>query len=149
GATITENPSGVAAVFTIGFLTPAALAITTTSLPSGQVGIAYSTTLAATGGTSPYSWSLTGGTLPAGLTLNAATGAISGIPTATATATALTFMVTDSSSPNQSETVNLMLTIAPFAISVSLSPKGAGLAITQNLSVTPTTNDSAGGNLSA
>src|ERR1019366_1324215 len=128
---------------------PTTLAITTTSLPSGQVGIAYSTTLAATGGTSPYSWSLTGGTLPAGLTLNAATGAISGIPTATATATALTFMVTDSSSPAQSKSVNLTLTIVPFAISVSLSPKGAGLAITQNLSVTPTTNDSAGVNLSA
>ena len=31
--------------------------ITTTSVPSGQVGVTYSTTLAATGGTSPYSWS--------------------------------------------------------------------------------------------
>ncbi|MGA8730703.1 MAG: Ig domain-containing protein, partial [Terracidiphilus sp.] len=70
------------------------LSITTTSLPSGQVGTAYSATLAATGGTSPYAWSLTSGTLPAGLTLNAATGAISGTPTAAANATALTFMVT-------------------------------------------------------
>src|ERR1035441_10696409 len=140
GATITENPSGVAAVFTIGFLTPAALAITTTSLPSGQVGIAYSTTLAATGGTSPYSWSLTGGTLPAGLTLNVATGAISGIPTATATATALTFMVTDSSSPNQSETVNLMLTIvAPttLAITTTSLPSGqVGIAYSTTLAAT-------------
>ena len=149
GATITENASGVAAVFTIGFLTPAALTITTSSLPGGQVGTVYSTTLAASGGASPYSWSLTSGTLPAGLTLNAATGTISGTPTATANGTALTFMVTDSSSPAQSKSVNLTLTIVPFAISVSLSPKGAGLAITQNLSVTPTTNDSAGVNLSA
>src|ERR1039458_9614283 len=88
------------------------LVVVTTSLPSGQVGIAYSTTLAATGGTSPYSWSLTGGTLPAGLTLNAATGGISGTPTATANATALTFTVIDSSSPAQSKSVNLTLTIA-------------------------------------
>ncbi len=146
GAAITENVSGVASVFTIGFITPAALAITTTSLPSGQVGTAYSATLAASGGTSPYSWSLTSGTLPAGLALNAATGAISGTPTATANATALTFMVTDSSNPAQSKSVNLTLTIAPFAISVSLSPRGAGLAITQNLTVTPTTNDGAGVN---
>jgi hypothetical protein len=39
----------------------AALAITTTSLPNGSVGTAYSQTLAASGGTKPYTWSLTGG----------------------------------------------------------------------------------------
>jgi hypothetical protein len=149
GATLTQNLSGVASVFTIGFLTPAGLTITTTSLPGGQVGTAYSATLAASGGTSPYSWSLTSGALPAGLTLNAATGAITGTPAATANAAALTFTVTDSSSPTQRKSANLSLTIASFAISVSLSPKHAGIAITQNLSVTPTTNDSAGVNWSA
>ena len=144
GATLTQNLSGPAAVFTIGFVTPAGLTVTTTSLPSGLVGTAYSATLAASGGTSPYTWTLTSGTLPAGLTLNAATGAITGTPTAMATATAFTFTATDSSSPTQSKSVNLTLTIAPFAIAVSLSPRRAGLAITQNLSVTPTTNDSGG-----
>ena len=145
GATLTENASGVASVFTIGFMSPAgALSILTSSLPSGQVGTAYSATLAASGGTTPYNWSLTSGTLPAGLTLNAATGAITGTPTATANATSLTFTVTDSSSPTQSKSVNVSLTIVSFAISVSLSPKHAGLAIKQNLSITPTTNDSAG-----
>ena len=148
GATLTQNISGPAAVFTIGFNSPSTLTVTTTSLPSGLVGTAYSATLAASGGTSPYTWSLTSGTLPAGLTLNAATGAITGTPTAMATATALTFTVTDSSSPTQSKSVNLTLTIAPFAISVSLSPRRAGLAITQNLSVTPTTTDSGGVNWS-
>ncbi len=88
-----------------------ALSIATTTLPSGQVGTAYSATLAASGGTTPYSWSLTSGTLPAGLTLNAATGAITGTPTATANGISLTFKVTDSSSPRKTKSATLTLTI--------------------------------------
>src|SRR3989442_1569637 len=58
-----------------------ALSITTTSLPSGTVGVAYSTTFSATGGTPPYTWSLTTGSLPPGLALSTS-GTISGPPTA-------------------------------------------------------------------
>jgi len=54
--------------------------ITTTNLPSGTVGEEYNATLEATGPT-PITWSIIVGTLPAGLTLNALTGAISGTPT--------------------------------------------------------------------
>ncbi|MCX6594875.1 MAG: putative Ig domain-containing protein [Acidobacteria bacterium] len=66
--------------------TPAAnptqrLTITTTSLPNGSFNTAYSTTLAAVGGSGARSWSIIDGTLPAGVTLNAATGTISGTPT--------------------------------------------------------------------
>ena len=123
--------------------------ITTTSLPNGQVGSPYSATLAATGGTMPYTWSLTSGTLPTGLSLNAATGAITGTPTATANATALTFKLTDSSSPAQTKSVSLSLTIVSSSVSVSLSLKRAALTVTQSLSVTPTTNGTAGVNWSA
>jgi hypothetical protein len=70
------------------------LTITTTSLPDGTVGVPYSQTLAAVGGLSPYKWAVTTGTLPAGLTLAAATGIISGTPTAVAT-TPFTVTVTD------------------------------------------------------
>ncbi len=87
------------------------LSVTTTSLTSGQMGVAYSTTLAATGGTAPYLWTLTSGTLPAGLSL-ASSGAITGTPTASASNVALTFKVTDSGSPAQSTTANLSLTVA-------------------------------------
>jgi subtilase family protein/putative Ig domain-containing protein len=90
----------------------AALAITTSSLTSGQVGSAYSASLAASGGVAPYNWTLSGGTLPAGLTLDAATGALSGTPTTAVSDAALTFQVTDSESPAQKQTVSLMLTIA-------------------------------------
>jgi large repetitive protein len=58
------------------------LKITTSSpLPNGTVGTAYSQTLVATGGTPPYSWSISAGSLPAGLSLNPSSGVISGAPT--------------------------------------------------------------------
>jgi putative Ig domain-containing protein len=121
------------------------LAITSSALPNGQDGNAYSATLAATGGTAPYTWSVASGTLPAGLTLNATTGAITGTPTATASATTLTFSVSDSSLPVQTKSLNLALTIySSNGISVSVSPQNVGMTITQTLSLTPTTTDTAG-----
>jgi hypothetical protein len=66
--------------FTVSDATPV---ITSTSpLPTGTVGVPYSTTLVASGGTGgPYTWTLTSGSLPPGLTLNP-NGTISGTPTA-------------------------------------------------------------------
>jgi hypothetical protein len=101
--------------------TAPALSVTTSSLVNGQAGAAYSAMLAASGGTAPYTWTLTGGTLPAGLSL-ASTGAITGTPTASASNVALTFKVTDSGSPAQSLTANLSLTIA----AASSGGKGGG-----------------------
>jgi len=124
------------------------LLITTTSLPNGQVGIAYNAALSATGGTAPYRWSFTSGTLPTGLSLNASTGAITGTPTQSVTNSPLTFQVVDSA--NHSMSLNFTLTIgASGGVTVSISPKRAGLTITQTLSVTATTNDAAGVNWSA
>jgi hypothetical protein len=97
----------------------------------------------------PYNWSLTSGTLPTGMSLNASTGAISGTPTATADASALTLKVTDSSTPVQTQTLSAALNISPSSITVSVSPTQAGVAITQTMSITATTNDYAGVNWSA
>jgi hypothetical protein len=57
----------------------AAPVISTTTLPTAFLNASYSTSLAATGGTPPYTWSITAGALPAGVTLSTA-GVISGTP---------------------------------------------------------------------
>jgi hypothetical protein len=93
---------------------PGPLVIATVSLPAASIGNPYNTTLTATGGTPPYTWSITNGTLPAGLSLAAATGAISGTPTATGTAT-FTIQV---SAGAQSTTKVLSITVVPAATSI-------------------------------
>lgn len=67
-------------------INPAACPIITVSpptLPSGQVGVAYSQTISASGGTSPYLFTVSNGSFPTGLLLDAMTGDISGIPLVT------------------------------------------------------------------
>jgi hypothetical protein len=81
---------------------PAALAITC-NLPAPTEGSAYSGSCSATGGTAPYTYSVASGTLPAGLTLNPASGAVTGTPTMDSPASA-TFKVSDSGTPQQSAT---------------------------------------------
>jgi hypothetical protein len=70
--------------------------VSTTAADFGVVGNAYTSTLAATGGTAPFTWTVFGGVLPSGLSLNAGTGVVSGIPGAPAGNFNATFTVTDS-----------------------------------------------------
>ncbi|WP_158824193.1 cadherin repeat domain-containing protein [Granulicella sp. S156] len=124
--TITVNDSGVPQQQATGQFTitiaPAALAITTTSLPSASVNTAYSQTLQATGGTLPITWSLASGSLPSGLTLNAA-GTITGSPIAVGTST-FTVKAADSSSPQQTQTqaLSIVVNAAPLAITTTSLP---------------------------
>jgi hypothetical protein len=66
------------------------------SLPNGTVTTPYSQTIAASGGAAPYTYAVTVGSLPAGLGLNASTGALSGTPTANGSS-AFTITATDAS----------------------------------------------------
>jgi hypothetical protein len=61
------------------------LSISTTVLPGGQVGQSYQASMVGTGGTPPYHWSLSSGTFPTGLTINSASGLLSGQPAKTGT----------------------------------------------------------------
>jgi len=72
----------LAVVVASNALAGTALRITTKTLPNAMVGTAYAQTLAATGGTPPYTWAIQAGGLPDLLTLNPATGQITGMPTA-------------------------------------------------------------------
>jgi hypothetical protein len=63
---------------TVNPLTP--LQVTPSVLPGGSVATPYSTSVQATGGVQPYTWSVTSGQLPAGLTLNPSSGQITGTP---------------------------------------------------------------------
>jgi hypothetical protein len=90
-------------------LPPPPVTITTTALPDGMVGTAYAVTLAASGGTPPYTWTVASGALPPGLTLNATTGVIAGTPT-TAGISTITVQATTGA---QSASRTLTITIAP------------------------------------
>jgi hypothetical protein len=105
---------------------PTGLAVTTALLPQGQIGVGYDQTLAATGGTTPYSWSLSSGSLPAGLSLNTTTGEISGTPSGPSETSIFTVEVTDSSSPAQHAARQLSITIAgtPLQITTTSLPNG-------------------------
>jgi len=85
------------------------LAISTASLSDAIQNTAYTQSLSATGGATPYTWTLSSGTLPAGLSLSGSN--ISGTPTATGTVT-FTVKVEDSASPKQSATKSLTINVS-------------------------------------
>ena len=109
------------AIYTAYFASP--LTVTTTSpLIGGTVGTYYSQTLSATGGTSPYYWSVANGsTLPAGLSLSYYTGVLSGTPS-TAPGYPYYFTIQVNDSAGGSATRQFSLTVSPSAISVSVTP---------------------------
>ncbi|HET9655517.1 MAG TPA: putative Ig domain-containing protein, partial [Kineosporiaceae bacterium] len=84
------------------------LTVTPTAQGAAEVGVAYSLAPSVIGGTPPYRWTVTAGTLPAGLALDPATGVISGTPTAAVTAT-LTLQVLDAHGATGSQ-------IGPFTV---------------------------------
>ncbi|MGA7832763.1 MAG: Ig domain-containing protein, partial [Terracidiphilus sp.] len=113
---------------------PSKLVISTVSLPYGTAGAAYNTSIAASGGTAPYTYNATG--LPNGLSINHTTGAITGTPAVSAEGTSpVTATVTDSTQPTAlTASANLSVTIAApppsklVITTVSLPSGTAGVA---------------------
>jgi large repetitive protein len=77
-------------------------------MPVGEAGVAYNASLSASGGPTPYTWSLDSGALPGGLTLGS-DGSVSGVPAASGT---FTFTVKASDSTNQYTTQGATIKIA-------------------------------------
>lgn len=115
------------APLTVAIGAPGPLVITTFSLLNGALNSPYSATLAAVGGTPPYTWSVIAGGLPRGVALNSSTGAISGTPTSAGTAT-FTVMVADASSPHETQTQGLSLTVGNAAEACASSGNNAVLS---------------------
>jgi hypothetical protein len=113
-------PASATASFSIAIQTE--LAVTSLSPRAGTVGITYSTTLAATGGVTPYTWTILSGTLPAGLSLGSA-GVISGTPT-THGASIVTVQVVDSEANQQTAIAQLTPTINTITITTQSLPAG-------------------------
>ncbi len=99
----------------------AAPTITTPSLPSGDVGVTYSTTPTVTGGTAPFSWAVVG-SLPAGLSITSSTGAITGTPTTPGSVT-FTLQVTDHNGVSATHVESIAVA---DAVAITSSPAGAG-----------------------
>jgi hypothetical protein len=106
-----EQPPSVANGNLSITITPA-LQITSPSISYGSPNVYYSSTLAATGGTAPYTWAIVQGSLPNWATFNPTTGVISGTPTDLGT-TSFTVQATDSEVPPVTATAGLSIVISP------------------------------------
>ncbi len=87
------------------------LTISSSTLPAATTGIAYAQNLHALSGTPGFTWSITSGSLPSGLTLDATTGLISGTPQAGGVAN-FTATVTDNGTPPQKQSTSLSISVA-------------------------------------
>jgi hypothetical protein len=90
--------------------------------PSGEVNVSYSDQLTVTGGTGPFAWSVSAGTIPSGLTLNISSGLLSGTPTS-AGSYAFTVKVTDSAGLSDTEGATLTIIAGP-TLGFAATPPG-------------------------
>lgn len=98
-------------------------AVSTSTLANGTVGSLYNATLAATGGITPYTWDLSAGSLPAGLTL-AVNGTITGTPTTAGTAS-FTVRVRDVNGATATRALSITVAAAPVASSLNVGFRAA------------------------
>ncbi len=110
----------------------AGLTVTSATLPAGSVGVAYSQSLGAAGGTPPYTWSYASGTMPPGLTL-AGNGIVSGVPTTGGT---YSFTVRAADNRGVAALGGVTMSVGSgLAVATTLLPNGAaGIPYNQTLS---------------
>lgn len=134
-----KNAAGSSAAATASV---SVITITTTSLPGARVGLSYANTLGVSGGQSPYVWSVSSGSLPAGLALNASTGIISGTPTDANAGNVPSVTIAVRDNTGKSATASLQLRVDPFSTMMTLQSGSSatvplGQAVTVTASVAP------------
>ena len=148
---VTDSTGGTASAgFSVSILPPPLTITAPSPLATGIATVGYpAQTLSAKGGTAPYTFTVSNGSLPAGLTLSSS-GSVTGTPT-TATPSAgasFTVMVTDSATPASTGTATLTITVHPFtqnivlsagSVSFSLDAGAAALPPSQSVQVAATT----------
>jgi hypothetical protein len=138
--------SGASTSKSIAIAVDAPPSITTTSLPDAVVGKAYSGgQITATGGAPSLTYSVSAGSLPAGLSLNASSGAITGTPAGPASTTPVNFTVkvTDSSTvapQSASQALSITVSQEPAITSANTASfvVGTSKSFTVNATGTPT-----------
>ena len=115
------------------------LIITSTTLPAATAGVAYATSLTGIGGTSPYTWAVSSGALPTGISVAPSTGILSGKPTVAGTFS-FTVSLTDSSSVPQTVTQAYTLNVSPTITTTTLPNGITGTAYNQQLGYSGGTN---------
>ena len=122
------SPTAQTATQALSIVVGAALGISTAALPNALATTAYSQPLSATGGTTPYTWSVSAGSLPPGLSLTP-TGSIYGTPS-TPGGYPFSVQVADSTTPAaQTLTKALSITVGQ-ALTISTSTLPAGMVST-------------------
>jgi len=133
GSSITDSVTATSVTFpnqssTLSVTVEGAPIISTMSLPGGNEGTAYNQAVSSSGGVGPYTWSISNGALPAGLSLSASTTAsvtISGTPTAQGTAN-FTIKITDSTGASGTQALSIAIG-APLPLSVTTTTLPGGI----------------------
>jgi hypothetical protein len=112
------------------------VSIVTGSLPAATYGMSYSATLAASGGSAPYTWSMPSGSLPSGVALSATTGEVSGIAMAAGTYS-FTAQVTDAAGQTSSRSLGITVQANPPSVVTSGVP-GATVNVAYSTSLAAT-----------
>ncbi len=128
GIRVTDSSTGTGSYaevksVTLQVIPPPTISISPAAVPSATVAVAYSQTLSASGGTAPYGFAITAGSLPAGLSLDPSTGALAGTPTAAGTFN-FTVTATDANTFTGSRAYSLVVAPPVIAITPTTLPDG-------------------------
>ncbi|MET3150131.1 UNVERIFIED_ORG: outer membrane autotransporter protein [Stenotrophomonas geniculata] len=128
GIRVTDSSSGTGSyaeveTVTLQVIPPPTILVNPFTVPGATVGAGYSQPLSGSGGTAPYTFAITAGSLPAGLSLNTSTGALAGTPTAAGTFN-FTVTATDANTFTGSRAYSLVVALPVIVIAPTTLPDG-------------------------